>query len=113
VTVHATKIKKMGDLSNFKRGRIISVPLAGAYVIKTATLLGVLTVTVSRVMSAYTNHRKTGSEKRIIGQKSTLTERDCRKLRRTVSKNHTTTAAQVRAEMNIHLEDHFHKNYLT
>jgi hypothetical protein len=31
-------------------------------------------------------------------------------LRRTVSKNNGTTAAQVTAELNIHLEDHFHKN---
>jgi hypothetical protein len=36
---------------------------------------------------------------------STLTERDRCTLRRIVSKNHRTTAAQVRAELNIHLED--------
>jgi hypothetical protein len=56
-------------------------------------------------MSAYTNHRKTTSEKRNSGLKSTLTERDCRTLRRIVSKNHRTTAAQVTAELNIYLED--------
>jgi hypothetical protein len=44
-------------------------------VIKTATLLGVLRVTVSKVMSAYTNHGKTTSAKRNSGRKSTLTER--------------------------------------
>jgi hypothetical protein len=58
-------------------------------------------------MSAYTNHWKTTSAKRNEGPKSTLTERDRRTLRGTVSKCHRTAAAQVdrRAELNIHLED--------
>jgi hypothetical protein len=53
-------------------------------------------------MSAYTNHGKSNS-----GRKSALTERGRRALRRTVSENHRTTAAQVdrTAELNIHLED--------
>jgi hypothetical protein len=55
-------------------------------------------------MSAYMNHGKTLSVKRNSGQKSTLTEGD-RVLRRIVLKNHRTTAAQVTAELNIHLED--------
>jgi hypothetical protein len=66
----------MGDLSNFERGQIISGRLAEASVIKTATLLGVLRVTVSKVMSAYTNHGKTTSVKRNSRRKSVLTERD-------------------------------------
>jgi hypothetical protein len=37
--------------------------------------------------------------------KVTLTERDRCTLRRTVSKDHTTTAAQVTAKLNIHPED--------
>jgi hypothetical protein len=52
------------------------------------------------VMSAYTT-----SAKRNSGQKSTLTERDRHTMRRTVSKNHKTTATQVTAELNIHFED--------
>jgi hypothetical protein len=56
-------------------------------------------------MLAYTNHRKTSSAKRNSGQKSALTERDCHILRRIVLKNHRTAAAQVTAELNIHLED--------
>jgi hypothetical protein len=44
------------------------------------------------------------SAKRSSGRKSTLTERGRRTLRRIVSENHTTTAAQVTAEQNIHLE---------
>jgi hypothetical protein len=32
-------------------------------------------------------------------------DRDCHTLRTIVSKNHRTTAAQVTAELNIHLED--------
>jgi hypothetical protein len=38
-------------------------------------------------------------------QKSTMTERDHRTLRRIVSKNHGTTAAQVTVELNIRLGD--------
>jgi hypothetical protein len=45
--------------------------------------------------AAYTNHGKTTSAKRNSGRKSTLAERDRRTLRRTVSKNEITTAAQV------------------
>jgi hypothetical protein len=41
--------------------------------------------------------------RRNSAQKLKLTERDCRTLRTIVSKNHTTTAAQVTAELNIHL----------
>jgi transposase len=74
-------------------------------VIKAATLLGASRATVSKIKSSYVNHRKTSSTKRNNGRKSTLTERDRRTLRRIVSKNHTTNAAQVAAELNIHLED--------
>jgi hypothetical protein len=56
-------------------------------------------------MSALTNHRETATTKRNSGRKSALTERDRRKLRGIVSKNHRTTAAQVTAELNIHLKD--------
>jgi hypothetical protein len=43
--------------------------------------------------------------KRNSGRKSKSTGRDRRTLRRIVSKSHRTTAAQVTAELNIHLED--------
>jgi predicted transcriptional regulator len=94
----------MGDLFDFERGEIGGAFLAGASVTKTATLLGVSRATVSKVMSAYTNHGKT-SAKRDSAQNLSLTERYCRKLRRIVSKNHRNTEAQVTAELNIHLDD--------
>jgi transposase len=78
---------------------------AGPSMTTTATLLGISRGTVSKVMSACTNHGKAISAKKNSGRKSTLTERDCRALRRIVSENHRTTGAQVRAELNIHLED--------
>jgi hypothetical protein len=42
-------------------------------------------------------------------KKTTMMERGYCTLR-TVLKNHTISAGQVTAELNIHLEDHFHKN---
>jgi predicted transcriptional regulator len=78
----------------------------------TATLLGISRATVSKVMSAYINHGKTVPLKRNSGQTSTLTERDHRTLRRIVSKNNRTTAAQVAAELNMYSSRRpcFHKN---
>jgi transposase len=97
----------MGDSSNFERGHIVGAQLAGASVTKTATLLGVSRATVSKVISAYSymNHGKTISAKRYSERKSTLSERDYYTLRKIVSKNHTTTAAQVTVELNIYFED--------
>jgi hypothetical protein len=68
----------MGDLSHFERGQIVGRRLAKVFLIKTATLLGVSRVTVSKVMLADTNHGKTTSVKRNSGRKSTLTETDRR-----------------------------------
>jgi hypothetical protein len=72
----------MGYLSNFERGQIIGPCLAASSVIKSATLLGVSTV--SKVTSAYTNHGKTSSVKKNSRQKSKLKERDHHMLRRIV-----------------------------
>jgi hypothetical protein len=74
-------------------------------VIETATSLIVSKATVYKVMSAYTNHRKTISAKKKSRQKSELTVRYSHTFRRIVSKNRRTTAAQEAAELNIHLED--------
>jgi hypothetical protein len=87
-------------LSGSERGQIIGARLAGASVIKTATLLGSLRTTVCNVTSAYSNHGKTTSEKRNSGPKSTLAERDRRTLVRSVSKNYTTTGAWVTGQQN-------------
>jgi transposase len=90
----------MGDLSDSERGQIVVARLAGASVTKSATLLGVSRATFSKVVSAYTGHGETTSAKRNSGRNSTMTERDRRTLRRTVSKNHRTSAAQVTGQQN-------------
>jgi hypothetical protein len=97
-------------LSDSERGQIVGGRLSEASVIKPASLLTASRATVSKVMWAYTNHGKTTSAMWNKGRKSTLTERDCRTLIRAVSKYHSTTTAQVTAELNIHLEDRFHKS---
>jgi hypothetical protein len=53
------RIRQLETLSDFERGQMVGARLAGASVPKTATLLGVSRATVSKVMSAYTNHGKT------------------------------------------------------
>jgi hypothetical protein len=80
---------------------------------KIAALLSVSRATVSVVMSAYTNRVKTSSAKRNSERKWTMSEIDRHTLRRIDSKNHKTTAIQLTTELNIHLEDSFHKNCAT
>jgi hypothetical protein len=76
----------MGDLFNFERGQISGDRLSEASVTKTVTQLGMLRATVSKIMSAYTNHGKTTSARRNSKQKSAMTERYHHTLRRTVPK---------------------------
>jgi predicted transcriptional regulator len=97
-------------LSNFLSRQTVGERSAAASVPKTATLLGISRASVSEVMTANTHHGKTSSAKRNNGRKPKLNDRDRRALKRTVSKNHRTTAAQGTVELNIHLEDRFHKN---
>ena len=92
VTV-CVNVLQNGRLLRFSED-IVGVLLAGASVAKTATLLGVSRVAVSKVMT-YTNCRRTSSAKGNSGQKLKLSERDCRTLERIVSINHRNTAAKV------------------
>jgi hypothetical protein len=56
-------------------------------------------------MAAYINHGRTLSAKRNSGRKPKISERVSPILNTIVSKNHRTTAAKVKEELNIHLED--------
>jgi len=95
----------MEGLSDFQKGQIGGAHLAGASITIMGTLLGVSRAAISKVMMAYTNDGNTSSAERNSGQKPKLSERECHRLNRTVSKNHRTTAAKVTTELNIHLED--------
>jgi len=94
----------MGDTSDFQRGQIVGAHLTGASVMKTTNRLGVSRTAVSKVMMTYTNHGRTSAE-RNSGRKPKPSERDRCTLKRIVSVNHSSTAAKVTAELNIHLED--------
>jgi len=83
----------MEDSPEFQRGQIVGARLAGASVIKTATLLGVSRAVVSKVLTTYTNYGKTSSAKRKRGRKPKLSESDRRTLKRNVSKKSHTIAA--------------------
>jgi len=75
--------------------------------------LGVSRAAVSKVRTAFKNLGKALSAKRNTGRKPKLGERYRRILKGIVSKNHRTAAAKLTAEINIHLEDRFHKNIPT
>ena len=72
--------------------------IVGTSATKPATLLGISRAAVSKVIKAYTNHRKISSAKRNSDWKPN-------KVYRIVSKNQRNTAAKVTAELSIHLED--------
>ncbi len=59
----------MGDLSDVQKRQIIEAYLAEAFVILTAQLFGVIITTVFTIMTVYTKHGKTSSEKENSGEK--------------------------------------------
>ena len=88
----------MGDLSDFQRGQIVGVGLAGASLRKTATLLGVSKAALSKVMMTYAHRGRTSAAKGNSGQRPKLSEGDRCTLKRIVSIYHRSTAAKVTAE---------------
>jgi len=57
----------MGGVSDFQRGQIVGVHLAGASVTKITTLLGVSRAAVSKFTKLYTNYKRTSLAKRNSG----------------------------------------------
>jgi hypothetical protein len=70
----------MGDLFDFERGQIIGARLAGASVRKTATLLSVSKVTVSKVMESWVDNiseEEQWAKINIDRKRSSYIEKDC------------------------------------
>jgi hypothetical protein len=73
----------MGNLFDLERGQSVGVRLAGAFVIKTATLLVVSRATVSKVVSICESWEDNISEEEqwvkinIYRKRSSYTEKDC------------------------------------
>ena len=95
----------MADRSDFKRGEIVSARMTGASVTKTAELLGVARITVSKVMTAFKKEGKTSSLKQNSGRKRKPSDRDRRILTWIVWKDHKNTALKITAEFNVHLRN--------
>ena len=95
----------MIDISDFKRGQIVSARMACASVTKTAKLFGVESSTVSKVMIAFEKERKTSLWKQNSGKKRKLSDRDRRTFTWIVRKDHKNTAPKITAELNVPLEN--------
>ncbi|KAL6458256.1 hypothetical protein MHYP_G00334860 [Metynnis hypsauchen] len=91
----------MGDIPEFKRGQIVGARLVGTSVTKTFFVM-YQEPWYPGLMSAYHQEGQTTSNRIYCGRKRKLSERDARVVTRIVSK-HKTTAAQIMAELNVHL----------
>ena len=93
------EVLQNGRLVNFQSRQTVGERLAAASVTKMATLLGISRASVSEVMTATTYHGTTSSAKKNNARKPKLSDRDCRALKRIVSKYHKTTTAQGAVEL--------------
>jgi hypothetical protein len=66
----------------------VGAPLAGASASKTATSLGESRAAVSKVVTAYTNHRKTSPAERNSDRNPKQRERNRQELKKIESKSH-------------------------
>jgi hypothetical protein len=94
----------MGDLSDFERGQFVGKRLVGSSIIKTATLLSVLGAKGSKVMSEYTTSWEDNISEEKHWAKINTDKKRSSYIEKDFSRNDRITAAQVTADLNIHLE---------
>ena len=99
------KFIKMADLSEFKKGQIFGVPMAGASVTKTAELFRVIRSTISKVMTAFEKEGKTSHWSKNSGRKLKLSDKGRQTLKRIVRKDHKNKAPKITAELNDRFEN--------
>ena len=96
----------MADLSDFKRGQVVGVRMAGACVTKTAELnYCSKEYSLESNDSIWERRKKPFSLKKNSGRKRKLSDRDRQTLTRIVKKDHKNTALKITAELNDHLEN--------
>ena len=95
----------MADLSDFKRGQIVSSHMVGTNVRKTAELFSLAGTIVLKIMTAFEKEGKTSTQKQNSGRKRKMSDRDRRTLRQIVWKGHKNTDPKITTKLNDHLKN--------